>query len=424
MAGLISGSRWIVTSWKTLCWRVTHRRRQGGTSVKRWVKHLLGFFQSEMGWVLIGLFESLLAGLEGILLRKRIRTVLKCLGGCKGIRFGRFLKSNLAGCPKGVSVGFSLKPKDSGCLKFHCKAQLKNQDGSFEGRELLSIVPKSPLPDVIPESPSSPVFECRLGSLDPLLVRTFSKGIGTAVDGFKSERNASGLGSSSEAALLKSMSIQNFDTVSTPNSVSLAMAFLPASSLCSEWEVSLIGAADSKTEEAKIDRIPSPAKGLNRRGFFGPRVMSPSTSVVKEAFISSQSFKDDSSLGAVELCRVKEASLVRVVESLSVSPVKADKNPTLAKGLIRWGSLGSNSVFPSLSVLSSFPGSKVNIVESLVCSTASTSSLGAVELGKSLSQPFPHMLEGGTPFYSFVSKSQLGHSRRVKEKVAKQLHKN
>jgi hypothetical protein len=70
--------------------------------------------------------------------------------------------------------------------------------------------------------------------------------------------------------------------VSTSNSVSLAMAFLPASSLCSEREVSLIGVADSKTKEAKIDRIPSSAKGLNKRGFFGPRVMSPSTSMVKE----------------------------------------------------------------------------------------------------------------------------------------------
>ena len=34
------------------------------------------------------------------------------------------------------------------------------------------------------------------------------------------------------------------------------------------------------------------------------------------------------------------------------------------------------------------------------------------------------MSEGGTSFYSFVSKSQLGYSRRVKEKVVKQLHKN
>jgi hypothetical protein len=126
----------------------------------------------------------------------------------------------------------------------------------------------------------------------------------------------------------------------------------------------------------------------------------------------------------VELCRVREASPVRAVESLSLSPVKADKNPASVKGLIRWGSLGSNFVFPSLSVLSSFLGSKVDIVESLVCSTVLTSSLGAIEIGRSLSQPFPRMSEVGTPIYSSVSKSQLGYSRRVKEKVAKQLHKN
>jgi hypothetical protein len=34
------------------------------------------------------------------------------------------------------------------------------------------------------------------------------------------------------------------------------------------------------------------------------------------------------------------------------------------------------------------------------------------------------MSEGGTSFYSSVFKSQLRYSRRVKEKVAKQLHKN
>jgi hypothetical protein len=34
------------------------------------------------------------------------------------------------------------------------------------------------------------------------------------------------------------------------------------------------------------------------------------------------------------------------------------------------------------------------------------------------------MTEGGAPIYSSVSKSQLGYSQRVKEKIAKQLHKN
>jgi hypothetical protein len=36
----------------------------------------------------------------------------------------------------------------------------------------------------------------------------------------------------------------------------------------------------------------------------------------------------------------------------------------------------------------------------------------------------PRMTESGTPIYSFVSKSQLGYSRRVKNKIGKQLNKN
>jgi hypothetical protein len=34
------------------------------------------------------------------------------------------------------------------------------------------------------------------------------------------------------------------------------------------------------------------------------------------------------------------------------------------------------------------------------------------------------MIEGGAPIYFSVSKSQLGYSRRGKEKVVKQLYKN
>jgi hypothetical protein len=131
------------------------------------------------------------------------------------------------------------------------------------------------------------------------------------------------------------------------NSVSFVVAILSTSLLCSGREDSPTGAAGSiyvlMTKEAKIDGIPSPAKGLIRRGFFRPRVVSPSTLVVKEAFVFSQSFKNDNSLGAVELCKVKE------VESVSF--------------------LGLNSVSPSLPVLLSISGSKVDIVESLVSST-------------------------------------------------------
>jgi hypothetical protein len=52
------------------------------------------------------LFEGLLAGFEGIPLRKRIRAVLKSLDGFKGIGFGPSLKPN----PIGV-LGFFLRCK-------------------------------------------------------------------------------------------------------------------------------------------------------------------------------------------------------------------------------------------------------------------------------------------------------------------------
>jgi hypothetical protein len=71
---------------------------------------------------------------------KRIRYVLNCMCGFKGIGSGHFLKPNLIGHPKGVSSVFSLKPKASRCLKLFHKVQLKNQDRPFEGKELLSMV--------------------------------------------------------------------------------------------------------------------------------------------------------------------------------------------------------------------------------------------------------------------------------------------
>jgi hypothetical protein len=96
------------------------------------------------------------------------------------------------------------------------------------------------------------------------------------------------------------------------NSVLSAVA-IPVNPWHSEREVSLTGATDSiyvsVMEVAKTNRVPAPAKGLIRQGFFGPRIISPSLSVVKEALLSSQSFEDDSSLGVRELCKVREASL-------------------------------------------------------------------------------------------------------------------
>jgi hypothetical protein len=176
-----------------------------------------------------------------------------------------------------------------------------------------SVASESPSLAVVPESPSSLVFEVWLDALvfmddeppeslvgdglDPLSVRVIGECIGKAVDGFRSSRSASGLGSSLVAALLlEVMLVQQIATMSTPvsqavNSVSSTVAIFRASPLCSDWEDSFLGAADSVyslvTEETKIDSIPSPAKGLIRRWFFGSRVVSLSSSVVKEASLLS-----------------------------------------------------------------------------------------------------------------------------------------
>ena len=96
-----------------------------------------------------------------------------------------------------------------------------------------------------------------------------------------------------------------------------------------------------------------------------------------------------------------------------------------AKGLLRRWFLGSRNAFSSSmpgmkEASSSAKGSKVVVEDSLVCSS---SKKHAAELGLRLSEPFPCMSESGAPSYSSVSKSQIGYARRVKGKIAKQLHK-
>ena len=54
------------------------------------------------------------------------------------------------------------------------------------------------------------------------------------------------------------------------------------------------------TKETKTDRIPSLAKASSDEVFL-VQELSPSPSVVKEASLLSQGFKDDNSLGVVEL---------------------------------------------------------------------------------------------------------------------------
>jgi hypothetical protein len=108
-----------------------------------------------------------------------------------------------------------------------------------------------------------------------------------------------------------------------------------------------------------------------------------------------------------------------------VAPIKADRLPALEKGLLRQGFLGSRNASLSLPAVKeaspSIKGSKSVVKESQVCTSLKKH---AAELGLRLSEPFPHMLEGGAPIYSSFSKSQIGYTQRVKEKMARQLQKN
>lgn len=85
---------------KTSPMAASSTKKTRGFSVKRWVKHLLGFIHSGMGPILSGLLEGFLVGFEGVHLRNKIRVVFKYLKGCKGFGLGLSLKPKLAGHPK------------------------------------------------------------------------------------------------------------------------------------------------------------------------------------------------------------------------------------------------------------------------------------------------------------------------------------
>jgi hypothetical protein len=120
-----------------------------------------------------------------------------------------------------------------------------------------------------------------------------------------------------------------------------------------------------------------------------------------------------------------KVTLAKVVRG---SPqAKSAWNSSPAKSLIRWGFLGLRVAPPMVLddvlltpatalIRRGFLGScRVPLALLAVKGFVSLSD-GAAELGRSLSQPVSST--------SFASKSQLGYSWRVKEKVAKQLNKN
>ena len=137
-----------------------------------------------------------------------------------------------------------------------------------------------------------------------------------------------------------------------------------------------MASVSSAVEEVpiKTDRKHSPAKGLLRRGFFGAENYSPSSPKVKEASSSILAAEEDSS-----------------TSSKKMGPSIANSQ-AISKAAYRGSSGGA--------------------------------SLGAAKLGMRLRLSHPGMMESGAPIYSYVSKSQLGYSLRVKNNTGKQLKKN
>jgi hypothetical protein len=117
----------------------------------------------------------------------------------------------------------------------------------------------------------------------------------------------------------------------------------------------------------------------------------------------------------IVIATVSEDTLAKAV--CSPSHAKSTRNLALAMSLIRRGFFGLSAASPSLITADENPAKTCFDSPFLPLVKGSTPhSDGVAELGRGLSQPFSPT--------SSVSKSQLGYSRRVKEKVAKQLNKN
>ena len=153
----------------------------------------------------------------------------------------------------------------------------------------------------------------------------------------------------------------------------------PTSPLCRDREVTFSG-----VEETQVVRPSSPVKGLLRCGFFGLRAASPSPMVLKEASLSSKG-----------------------------------NDPIPEFGFIGRVFLGSSSVSPSSPVVSPIIG-----VAKLGIHSLAATFLPSSQVCISHSNGAAMMETQKDPFNSSISTSQLWYTRRVKEKVAKQLYKN
>jgi hypothetical protein len=148
---------------------------------------------------------------------------------------------------------------------------------------------------------------------------------------------------------------------------------VPASPSCKDRKVSSSG-----VEINQVVRPSAPAKSLIWHRFFGPRAVSPPPVVLKE-----------------------------------VLPVLKGKDPTMEIGSCSVPTT-SVPVIP-LMISPSLPEDKQG-VQSAVATVLPSSQVCSSSDGTAVTKPIP--------INSFVSLSQLWYTRRVKEKVAKQLNKN
>jgi hypothetical protein len=148
---------------------------------------------------------------------------------------------------------------------------------------------------------------------------------------------------------------------------------VPASQSCREEEVSSSGA-----EINQVVCPSTPARSLLRRGFLGPRAVSPSPVVLKEVLPVIKGKEPTTEVG---LCSVPTISVL-VIPQVILPSMLEDKQGVQSTVAV---------AFPSAQVCSS-------------------------SIGSDVTKPIP--------INFFVSLSQLWYTRRVKEKVAKQLNKN
>ena len=119
-------------------------------------------------------------------------------------------------------------------------------------------------------------------------------------------------------------------------------------------------------------------------------------------------------------------------------PFKTDRKSSLVKGLLRRGFFGSRIASPPSSTLaveedfstssqvmsSPIAKSLANVSMAALPRLSGGSFSGVAELGMRFRLSHHGMTESRTPIYSFVSKSQLVYSQRVKKNIGKQLNKN